>query len=186
MIRTPLFLYTVAPFDDFSYVVCLSVQNLHGMPGLLGGFIAGIAAFGQAAGVAPHGSAQIGFQILSLLCTMAIASTGGALGAAFATGGWRLWETACWAERFGRKARVASDDWLDSLGFGLWMVAVASAGGAWALGVRLCYRCGVDTGLEGVFRRGAFRPHCRTVGRAGGCVVCLPWGLQRYGITQHV
>lgn len=62
-------------------------QNLHGMPGLLGGFIAGIAAFGQAAGVAPHGKAQIGFQLLSLLCTVAIASTGGALVSALATGG---------------------------------------------------------------------------------------------------
>lgn len=61
-------------------------QNLHGMPGLLGGFIAGIAAFGQAAGVAPHGNAQIGFQLLSLLCTVAIASTGGALVSALATG----------------------------------------------------------------------------------------------------
>jgi ammonium transporter Rh len=36
------------------------VHNLHGMPGLLGGFVAGLAAFGQAAGVAPHGTAQIG------------------------------------------------------------------------------------------------------------------------------
>lgn len=63
------------------------MQNLHGMPGLLGGFIAGVAAFGQAAGVAPHGSAQLGFQILSLLCTVAIASTGGALVCALATGG---------------------------------------------------------------------------------------------------
>jgi ammonia channel protein AmtB len=36
------------------------VHNLHGMPGLLGGFVAGLAAFGQAAGAAPHGRAQIG------------------------------------------------------------------------------------------------------------------------------
>lgn len=57
------------------------------MPGLLGGFIAGLAAFGQAAGVAPHGKAQLGFQVLSLLCTVAIASTGGALVCALATGG---------------------------------------------------------------------------------------------------
>lgn len=56
------------------------------MPGLLGGFIAGIAAFGQAAGIAPHGNAQLGFQILSLMCTVAIASTGGALVCALATG----------------------------------------------------------------------------------------------------
>jgi ammonia channel protein AmtB len=62
------------------------LQNLHGMPGLLGGFIAGVAAFGQVAGVAPHGNAQLGFQILSLLCTVAIASTGGALVCALATG----------------------------------------------------------------------------------------------------
>ena len=56
------------------------------MPGLLGGFIAGLAAFGQAAGVAPHGNAQIGFQLLSLLCTVAVAAGGGALVAALATG----------------------------------------------------------------------------------------------------
>jgi hypothetical protein len=67
-------------------VSCALQQNLHGMPGLLGGFIAGIAAFGQVAGVAPHGNAQIGFQLLSLLCTVAIASTGGALVSALATG----------------------------------------------------------------------------------------------------
>lgn len=36
------------------------VHNLHGMPGLLGGFIAGLAAFGQAAGATPHGNKQIG------------------------------------------------------------------------------------------------------------------------------
>lgn len=58
------------------------------MPGLLGGVIAGLAAFGQAAGVAPHGKAQLGFQLLSLLATVVIASTGGALVCALATGGW--------------------------------------------------------------------------------------------------
>lgn len=82
MVCPPWFVHPVRPPPCY----CCP-QNLHGMPGLLGGFIAGLAAFGQAAGVAPHGKAQLGFQVLSLLCTVAIASTGGALVCALATGG---------------------------------------------------------------------------------------------------
>lgn len=70
--------------------ICLGdtcgVHNLHGMPGLLGGLIAGLAAFGQAPGVAPHGNAQLGYQVLALVCTVAIAAGGGALVSAVATG----------------------------------------------------------------------------------------------------
>lgn len=77
---------TVFSLSDRRTSHSLQQQNLHGMPGLLGGFVAGIAAFGQAAGVAPHGKAQLGFQLLSMLCTVAIASIGGALVSALATG----------------------------------------------------------------------------------------------------
>ncbi|WIA15531.1 hypothetical protein OEZ85_002165 [Tetradesmus obliquus] len=62
------------------------VHNLHGLPGLLGGLVAGLAAFGQAAGVAPHGNAQLGYQIAAMACTVAIAGSGGALVSALATG----------------------------------------------------------------------------------------------------
>uniref|UniRef100_A0A383VGY6 Ammonium transporter AmtB-like domain-containing protein n=1 Tax=Tetradesmus obliquus TaxID=3088 RepID=A0A383VGY6_TETOB len=62
------------------------VHNLHGLPGLLGGLVAGLAAFGQAAGVAPHGNAQLGYQIAAMACTVAIAGLGGALVSALATG----------------------------------------------------------------------------------------------------
>jgi hypothetical protein len=62
-------------------------QNLHGMPGLLGGLVAGLAAFSQPPGIAPRGSAQLGYQIAAMACTVAIAGCGGALVSALATGG---------------------------------------------------------------------------------------------------
>lgn len=96
------------------------VHNLHGMPGLLGGFIAGIAAFGQAADVAPHGSAQLGFQILSLLCTVAIASTGGALVCALATGRLGINQFKAASARRERKAWAgAADGYNESDAFGV-------------------------------------------------------------------
>eukprot|EP00775_Hariotina_reticulata_P008850 gene8850-9029_t len=49
------------------------VHNLHGLPGLLGGLIAGIAALGQAPGIAPHGQQQLAYQVAALVCTVAIA-----------------------------------------------------------------------------------------------------------------
>lgn len=55
------------------------VHNLHGMPGLLGGLVAGFASFGVAnAAVAPHGAAQLAWQLLALIATVGIAAAGGA------------------------------------------------------------------------------------------------------------
>jgi hypothetical protein len=54
--------------------------------GLLGGLVAGLAAFGQAPGIAPHGSAQLGYQIAAMVCTVAVGGLGGALVSALATG----------------------------------------------------------------------------------------------------
>lgn len=56
------------------------------MPGLLGGLVAGLAAFGQLPGVTAHGNAQLGYQILALVCTVVIAAGSGALVAAVTTG----------------------------------------------------------------------------------------------------
>lgn len=56
------------------------------MPGLLGGFIAGLAAFGQLRGATPHGNTQLGYQIAALVCTVVVAVGSGALVAAVATG----------------------------------------------------------------------------------------------------
>ncbi|KAI8462720.1 MAG: Rh-like protein/ammonium transporter [Monoraphidium minutum] len=54
------------------------VHNLHGMPGILGGLVAGLAAFGASnAAAAPHGAAQFGWQVLAIVATLAIASAGG-------------------------------------------------------------------------------------------------------------
>lgn len=66
--------------------VILCCNAAVGMPGLLGGFIAGLAAFGQLPGVTAHGKAQLGYQILALVCTVVIAAGSGALVAAFTTG----------------------------------------------------------------------------------------------------
>ena len=54
------------------------VHNLHGQPGLLGGLVAGLACLGAAnAAVAPHGRAQLGWQVLALVATVGIAVIGG-------------------------------------------------------------------------------------------------------------
>lgn len=56
------------------------VHNLHGQPGLLGGIVAGLASFGAAnAAIAPHGTAQLGWQVLALVATVGIGGIGGAL-----------------------------------------------------------------------------------------------------------
>eukprot|EP00879_Flechtneria_rotunda_P017316 GHRR01018140.1.p1 GENE.GHRR01018140.1~~GHRR01018140.1.p1 ORF type:complete len:479 (+),score=174.94 GHRR01018140.1:564-2000(+) len=62
------------------------VHNLHGMPGLLGGLVAGLAAFSQLPGVTAHGNTQLGYQILALVCTVIVAAGSGALVCAAATG----------------------------------------------------------------------------------------------------
>jgi hypothetical protein len=54
--------------------------------GLLGGLVAGLAAFGQDPGIAPHGSAQLGYQIAAMVCAVLIGGLGGALVSALATG----------------------------------------------------------------------------------------------------
>eukprot|EP00877_Chromochloris_zofingiensis_P007162 jgi/Chrzof1/269/Cz01g09120.t1 len=58
------------------------VHNLHGIPGILGGLVAGFAAFGQDMSVVPHHSAQLGYQIAAILVTMALAIAGGVLAGA--------------------------------------------------------------------------------------------------------
>lgn len=56
------------------------------MPGLLGGFIAGLASFSQLRGVTPHGNWQLAYQIAALACTVVISAGSGALVGAVATG----------------------------------------------------------------------------------------------------
>jgi ammonium transporter Rh len=58
------------------------VHNLHGMPGIIGGLVAGFAAFNQPAGMAPHGTAQLGYQVAAVAVTVVIAGASGALAAA--------------------------------------------------------------------------------------------------------
>ncbi|KIZ01774.1 Ammonium transporter Rh type C [Monoraphidium neglectum] len=56
------------------------VHNLHGLPGILGGLVAGFASFGAAnAAAAPHGAAQLGWQLAAIAATVAIGATGGGL-----------------------------------------------------------------------------------------------------------
>ncbi len=56
------------------------VHNLHGQPGILGGLVAGLASFGAAnAIVAPHGTAQLAWQLAALAATVGIAAAGGGL-----------------------------------------------------------------------------------------------------------
>ena len=64
------------------------VHNLHGMPGILGGLVAGFAAFNQPLGMAPHGTAQLGYQIAAVAATVAIAAISGALAAAVISRRW--------------------------------------------------------------------------------------------------
>jgi ammonium transporter Rh len=55
------------------------VHNLHGQPGILGGLVAGLASFAAAnAKVAPHGTAQLGWQVAAVAVTVAIGAAGGA------------------------------------------------------------------------------------------------------------
>jgi hypothetical protein len=81
--------------------------------GLLGGLVAGLAAFGQAPGIAPHGSAQLGYQIAAMACTVAIAGCGGALVSALATG--RLGADQLRSAR-NRRAAVDTTEGGDSFG----------------------------------------------------------------------
>jgi ammonium transporter Rh len=54
------------------------VNNLHGLPGILGGVVAGLASFGAInAHIAPHGTAQLGWQIVGVICTVGIGGIGG-------------------------------------------------------------------------------------------------------------
>ncbi|KAK9829438.1 hypothetical protein WJX72_005875 [[Myrmecia] bisecta] len=55
------------------------VHNLHGLPGILGGLVAGLAALRQDAALLGHssGGAQLGYQMVAILVTLAIASGGG-------------------------------------------------------------------------------------------------------------
>ena len=64
------------------------VHNLHGMPGILGGLVAGFAAFNQLDGMAPHGTAQLWYQIAAIVSTVAIAAASGALAAAVISRRW--------------------------------------------------------------------------------------------------
>ena len=55
------------------------MHNLHGMPGIIGGLVAGFAAFGQPAAVLHHTTGtQLGVQVRFKLpvCTLTMATTG--------------------------------------------------------------------------------------------------------------
>lgn len=55
------------------------IHNLHGCPGILGGLVAGFASFTAAnAAAAPHGRAQLAWQLLALAATIGVAALGGA------------------------------------------------------------------------------------------------------------
>ena len=64
------------------------VHNLHGLPGILGGLVAGFAAFNQPEGMAPHGNAQLGYQVAAVAATVAVAAISGALAAAVISRRW--------------------------------------------------------------------------------------------------
>lgn len=62
------------------------VHNLHGIPGILGGLVAGLAGLGQSGGarmLLPHAAGlQLGFQVAAIAATICIAMGSGAAGAA--------------------------------------------------------------------------------------------------------
>jgi ammonium transporter Rh len=54
------------------------IHNLHGMPAILGGLAAGLAALGQGSDYLSYssGSLQLGYQVAAMACTVAIALSG--------------------------------------------------------------------------------------------------------------
>jgi len=55
------------------------IHNLHGMPAILGGLVAGLASLGQSSGYLNYdtGSMQLGYQIAAMVSTVAIGVSGG-------------------------------------------------------------------------------------------------------------
>lgn len=55
------------------------IHNLHGMPAILGGLVAGLASLGQSSDYLnyPSGSTQLGYQIAAMVATLAIGVAGG-------------------------------------------------------------------------------------------------------------
>lgn len=84
------------------------VHNLHGIPGCLGGLAAGFASWGQHSSLLAHGDAQLGWQLLAVVVTLAIAITGGLLGG--------LIVTACNRWPISDADKLYNDDcfWLDA------------------------------------------------------------------------
>ena len=58
------------------------IHNLHGMPAILGGLVAGLAALGQDSSYLNYstGGMQLGYQVVAIVVTMAIAIAGGWVG----------------------------------------------------------------------------------------------------------
>lgn len=56
------------------------IHNLHAIPGVLGGIAAGLVAWGQSDELLRHGNAQIAYQLLSIIITVAISVAGGLAG----------------------------------------------------------------------------------------------------------
>jgi len=57
------------------------IHNLHGMPAILGGLVAGLASLGQTSGYLMHdtGRLQLGYQVLAMVVTVGIAVSWGTL-----------------------------------------------------------------------------------------------------------
>ena len=55
------------------------IHNLHGMPAILGGLVAGLASLGQSTDYLNYesGRLQLGWQVVAMVVTMAIAIAGG-------------------------------------------------------------------------------------------------------------
>ena len=61
------------------------VHYLHGIPGILGGLVAGFVAFSEPDAIIPHGNAQLGYQIAAILVTMGLAIVSGVVAAMVVT-----------------------------------------------------------------------------------------------------